>query len=218
MKNVTISLDDELHRKSRVRAAEAGLSMSRYMASLLERDIAATVATSEEEKLRRLEKRRSASCPALSSKFPRTAGCRRPTSAMRAASVFIDANVFLYARDHRDVGHRGRIAADWTRRLLMAERGRTNLQVLNQVTHVMLRKRRDLTMEQIFEEIDGLVVFGISPIDQVTIAAARLLRTRYRYAWWDCLLLAAASSSAARISSPKTCRMASVSRLWRIRA
>ncbi|WP_157017028.1 hypothetical protein [Mesorhizobium xinjiangense] len=36
MKNVTISLDDELHHTTRVEAAKAGKSMSRYVADLLE--------------------------------------------------------------------------------------------------------------------------------------------------------------------------------------
>ena len=55
MKNLTIALDDELHRKSRVRAAEAGMSMSRYFASLVERDMAANSAQSDDERERRLK-------------------------------------------------------------------------------------------------------------------------------------------------------------------
>lgn len=35
MKNVTISMDDELHRKVRVDAATAGMSLSRYIAKVL---------------------------------------------------------------------------------------------------------------------------------------------------------------------------------------
>jgi plasmid stability protein len=35
MKNVTISMDDELHQKVRVDAARAGMSMSRYIAEVL---------------------------------------------------------------------------------------------------------------------------------------------------------------------------------------
>ncbi|WP_163268786.1 hypothetical protein [Chelativorans alearense] len=36
MRNVTISLDDELHHTTRVEAAKAGKSMSRYIADVLE--------------------------------------------------------------------------------------------------------------------------------------------------------------------------------------
>ena len=35
MKNVTISMDDDLHRKVRVDAATAGMSVSRYVAKVL---------------------------------------------------------------------------------------------------------------------------------------------------------------------------------------
>jgi hypothetical protein len=40
MKNVTISMDDELYRTTRVEAAKAGKSMSRHIADVL-RDVAA---------------------------------------------------------------------------------------------------------------------------------------------------------------------------------
>ncbi|MGF1550545.1 MAG: hypothetical protein ACFBQW_08475 [Sphingomonadaceae bacterium] len=37
MKNVTISLDDETHRRARIRAAERGQSLSAYVRGLLNR-------------------------------------------------------------------------------------------------------------------------------------------------------------------------------------
>lgn len=55
MKNLTISLDDDLHQQSRVRAARAGVSMSRYIAALVEKDIHGDVADTEEERNKRLE-------------------------------------------------------------------------------------------------------------------------------------------------------------------
>ncbi|TKT77337.1 hypothetical protein [Aquamicrobium sp. LC103] len=36
MKNVTISIDEELHRLTRIEAAKAGKSMSRYIADMLQ--------------------------------------------------------------------------------------------------------------------------------------------------------------------------------------
>ena len=39
IKNLTVSLDDEDHRLSRIRAARAGLSMSRYVAELVRKDV-----------------------------------------------------------------------------------------------------------------------------------------------------------------------------------
>lgn len=55
MKNLTISLEDEVLQQSRVKAASAGMSMSRYVATLVERDIAHRTGQSEEETRRRLE-------------------------------------------------------------------------------------------------------------------------------------------------------------------
>jgi plasmid stability protein len=55
MKNLTISLDDEMHHRSRVKAARAGMSMSRYIATLVERDTAAASPDADEETRQRLE-------------------------------------------------------------------------------------------------------------------------------------------------------------------
>jgi plasmid stability protein len=41
MKNVTISMDEELAQRGRVAAAKHGLSMSRFMSGLLEKSLAA---------------------------------------------------------------------------------------------------------------------------------------------------------------------------------
>jgi hypothetical protein len=55
MKNLTISLDDETHRLSRLAAAARGVSMSRYVASLVARDVRTDTTDPEEERRRRLE-------------------------------------------------------------------------------------------------------------------------------------------------------------------
>lgn len=55
MKNLTIALDDETHRKSRIRAAHAGISMSRYVAALVERDLASDPVDEDAERRKRLE-------------------------------------------------------------------------------------------------------------------------------------------------------------------
>ena len=110
---------------------------------------------------------------------------------MTGASVFIDSNVALYARDDKQI-EKSRIADSWLRSLLARKCGRTNLQVLNEVTHVLLRKRATLTVEQIFDEVDGLSVFGSSPITPSIVADARNIRLASRYSWWDCLLLSSA--------------------------
>jgi hypothetical protein len=55
VKNLTIALDDELHRQSRLRAAGAGLSMSRYIAALVEKDVSADTSNADDDRRRQLE-------------------------------------------------------------------------------------------------------------------------------------------------------------------
>ena len=105
-------------------------------------------------------------------------------------SVFIDANVLLYARDE-PAGEKPAAAAAWARRLAALRQGCTNLHVLNEVTNVLLRKRQKLSPQQIFDEVDGLQFFGTAPITEPIVLSARRVRISTRYSW-DCLLLASA--------------------------
>lgn len=54
MKNVTISMDEELYRATRIEAAKAGKSMSRHIADLL-RETMPHGKSEEQERRRRLE-------------------------------------------------------------------------------------------------------------------------------------------------------------------
>jgi len=110
---------------------------------------------------------------------------------MPGARVFIDANIFLYTITDGS-GAKSALAKDWLRLLSNTDAGRTNLQVLNEVTNVLLRKRPDLTPVQTFSEVDQLQPFGTWTLGEGTVDRARLIRVSTTYAWWDCLLLASA--------------------------
>ena len=56
----------------------------------------------------------------------------------------------------------------------------------------MLRKRNDLSPQAIFESIDQIAYLGQSPVSDVTVRLARIVREQTSYSWWDCLLLASA--------------------------
>lgn len=101
---------------------------------------------------------------------------------------FIDSNIFLYAREEQDSEKASR-ARDWLRHLAALRIGVTNLQVLNEVANVLLKRGRMLP-GRVFEIVDELVVFGAEPISMETVSAARVLRFETGYSWWDCLLLA----------------------------
>lgn len=110
---------------------------------------------------------------------------------MPGARVFVDSNILLYTRD-LELSEKAQAALDWLREAVRRELACTNLQVLNEVTNVMLRKRGDLSAQEIFAQVHELCVFGVSPIDQKTVTTARRIRLQTRYSWWDCLLLASA--------------------------
>jgi predicted nucleic acid-binding protein len=104
--------------------------------------------------------------------------------------VFIDSNILLYAMESQDA-EKARRAVQWLEYLLESRRGVANLQVLNEVTNVLL-KRRVMPAEQVFDVVDKFAAFGTTPLSLETAAAARLIRLRTSYQWWDCLLLASA--------------------------
>ena len=55
MKNLTVSLDDDTHRQTRVKAATAGMSMSRYIASLIEKDVSNKQSEDDAERSKRMD-------------------------------------------------------------------------------------------------------------------------------------------------------------------
>lgn len=104
--------------------------------------------------------------------------------------IFVDSNVFLYAAEDKDPSKSERAGA-WLRHLLTVGVGVANLQVMNEVTNVLI-KRAKMKPEKVFRIIDGFLAFGGTPISLETIAAGRLLHFETRYSWWDCVLLASA--------------------------
>lgn len=110
---------------------------------------------------------------------------------MRDVRVFIDSNVLLYTRDEATSDKSERCAV-WLRETLRMGVARTNLQVLNEITQVMLRKRRDLGEADIFASVDAIAFLATAAATHATTLSARRLRKATRYSWWDCLLLASA--------------------------
>jgi predicted nucleic acid-binding protein len=104
--------------------------------------------------------------------------------------TFIDSNVFLYSAEQKEPSKADR-AGNWLRYLFESGNGMANLQVMNEITNVLI-KRGNLTSERVFSIVDGFIGFGGSAINSETVAAGRLLRLETAYSWWDCLLLASA--------------------------
>ena len=109
------------------------------------------------------------------------------------ASVFVDTNVLVYARDPRDATKRS-IAAEWIRFLWAEERGRTSVQVLNEYYDVITRRYRPaVTHEDAWEDVRYyLSSWNPQPLVAEVLECAREVEVRYRLDWWDCLVVAAA--------------------------
>lgn len=110
---------------------------------------------------------------------------------MRDASVFVDSTTFLYSHDVTDPAKRG-AARRWLESLAASGTGRCNLQVLNEVTNVLIRKSRRFGGGDVFARVDSFAGFGTGALTQTACLAARGLHRAHRYSWWDCVLLASA--------------------------
>lgn len=105
--------------------------------------------------------------------------------------VFIDSNTLFYIYDHADKAKQEHARA-WLLKLAETGGGVTNLQVLNEVTNVFLKRMKNWEPQYAFQMVDDFAPFGVMPISEVEVQQARQIRIRYRYSWWDCLLLASA--------------------------
>lgn len=117
--------------------------------------------------------------------------CQPPMSVMRVVKVFVDTNVAFYSREDTS-DPKAAQSETWLREAAKRNLLCMNLQVLNELTNVLFRKRKNLSDSEVFDKIDKLSIFGSAPISINTTSLARSLRTSTGYSWWDCLLLASA--------------------------
>jgi predicted nucleic acid-binding protein len=104
--------------------------------------------------------------------------------------IFLDTNILVYALDTRENGK-----TSVCRRLLgdLGARGlaRTNLQVLNELTNVLLRKGL-VPAEDIRDHWSAFAAFGDSPLTPAIAARAWPVRLVSGFSWLDCLMIASA--------------------------
>jgi predicted nucleic acid-binding protein len=106
--------------------------------------------------------------------------------------VFVDTNVFAYARDPRDPVKQAK-ARDWIRQLWDGQRGRTSVQVLSEFYAVVTRKfRTAVAHDDAWEEVQSYLAWNPQPINTEVLLCAHEIEGRHRLSWWDCLVVAAA--------------------------
>ena len=110
------------------------------------------------------------------------------------AHIFVDANVFVYAKDPCE-RLKQPIAAAWIENLWKGKAGRTSMQALNECYSVLTRKvRPPLSHDVAWEHIKKLMGWDPRPVDSTLAVSAREIEQRYGLNWWDCLIIAAAQA------------------------
>ncbi len=110
-----------------------------------------------------------------------------------SSRVFIDTNVLVYLRDAGAAAKRG-AAAIWLKRLVDVSAAYINLQVLNEYMAVVLRKEPSIPIDELKQDIETFAVWGQRPLDQDDMRVAWMVRERFGFQWFDCLLVASASN------------------------
>ena len=108
------------------------------------------------------------------------------------AAVFVDTNVFVYARDASEPAKRS-VAIQWLEQLWREHRGRTSTQVLSEYYVTVTGKlRRRLDREIAWGHVRDLIAWEPQEISSELLRLAREIEQRYATSWWDAMIVAAA--------------------------
>lgn len=106
--------------------------------------------------------------------------------------LFVDTNVFLYARQAGEPAKQ-KLALAWIDRAWRDQSGRTSVQVLSEyyvnVTHKIDPPRDP---HDAWDDVNALLTWNPHPVDRALLEAGRNVQARYRLSWWDSLIVAAA--------------------------
>ena len=108
------------------------------------------------------------------------------------AAVFVDTNVFVYARDASEPDKRS-VAIQWLEELWREHRGRTSTQVLGEYYVTVTGKLPGrLDREIAWGHVRDLLAWEPEEISRELLGAAREIERRYATSWWDAMIVAAA--------------------------
>ena len=102
---------------------------------------------------------------------------------------FVDASVLLQARDARDPLKQAR-AAEWLDRLWQQRSGRTSMQVLAEF--YVMATRSHVPGDLAWDDVTRYLAWSPQESDQALLRRAREVERRYKLAWWDAMVVAAA--------------------------
>ena len=115
------------------------------------------------------------------------------------ALVFVDTNIWLYARDGSDP-LKQRAASEALEALWRTGTGRTGLQVINEYFVNVTRKvSRPLTDAEAWADVEMMLAWRPRPLTADSIAAARAIAQHHRLSWWDALIVASAAQEGCEV-------------------
>jgi predicted nucleic acid-binding protein len=108
------------------------------------------------------------------------------------ARIFVDTNVFVYAKQAREPVKQP-LAAQWLERLWSDQTGRTSVQVLNDYYTTLTRKIKPaVPAADAWDDVKNLIAWNPQAMDLELLHRGREVEQRYRLSWWDSLIVAAA--------------------------
>jgi predicted nucleic acid-binding protein len=112
-----------------------------------------------------------------------------------SVKVFVDTDVLVYARDASEPEKQAR-AADWMANLWERRAGRLSYQVLQEFYITVTAKLSPgLDKELARREVRAMGAWQPIAVDYRVLEGAWLLQDRFRFPWWDALIVAAAQLS-----------------------
>ena len=113
-------------------------------------------------------------------------------------AVFVDTNVLVYGRDASEPEKQQRAIA-WMTHLWESQRGRLSVQVLQEFYVTVTQKLSPgMTRDAARRDVRNLMVWRPVAIDVAILDRAWTAQDRYRLAFWDALIVAAAQVAGCR--------------------
>jgi predicted nucleic acid-binding protein len=184
LRNVTVTLEEDVARWARIEAARNETSVSRLLGAILK------------ERMLHHDGYERAMRRALARLFSRrradTFRARRPMTA----PVFVDTNVFLYALDRADL--KKQIAArKWRDELWKNRLGRISFQVLQEF-YVKASQKWPESRDEPRAEVRDLLAWRPVTEDAAILERGWKVQDRYHLSFGDALIVAAAKSIGCR--------------------
>jgi predicted nucleic acid-binding protein len=110
--------------------------------------------------------------------------------------VFVDTNVIVYARDRAEAAKRT-AAIEWLAALAGRDAAVVSPQVLNESIRAFIEKM-DASAAELRRFVTEIAPWCTASIEPQVVAHAIDIRDRWRFAWWDSLIVSSALAAGCR--------------------